>query len=63
MPESRAYSAYSFTRLLAAVGGAVDARLGAARMTPCGVEVALPDDPRADLFAEVAPHTQALEPW
>jgi hypothetical protein len=55
------YSEFSFTALWARIGGRADQALKATGNAPRGVIVALPEDERAALAAQITPHLDALE--
>lgn len=55
------YSEFSFTSLWARIGGKADQALKATGNAPRGVVVALPEEERAALAAQIAPHLDALE--
>ena len=55
------YADFSFTSLWARIGGSADQALKATGNAPRGVVVALPEEERAALAAQIAPHLDALE--
>lgn len=55
------YAEFSFTSLWARIGGGADQALRATGHAPRGVVVALPEEERAALAAQITPHLDALE--